>query len=150
MKLIFKVLIGSSIGVLGLSLLFFFTQQTLAGRFLVIKTGLSVSSILALIALILFTFSLVSYRKIPEEKENRIREAASDAAKYLLKKARGKLTSFSETACKTLYELSRNLEKELDVPAHLIQPIILERWGDVYVSRFRRNLKSIVLYTPKT
>jgi hypothetical protein len=65
MKLVFKILIGSSIGVLGLSLLFFFTQQTLAGRFLVIKTGLSVSSVLALIALILFTFSLGVRRKLP-------------------------------------------------------------------------------------
>jgi hypothetical protein len=149
MKIIFKILIGSCFGILGLSLLFFFTQQTLAGRFLVIKTGLSISSVLALIALILFTFSLITYKKIPEEKEERIREAAKTRGMYLSKKAKGRLSSFSQTTTQTLYELSRDLENELGVPHYLIAPIILDEWENIYVSRFQRNLKSIISYIPK-
>jgi hypothetical protein len=146
MRTIFKILIGSSLAILGLSLLFFFTQQTLAGRFLVIKTGLSVSSILAFAALILFTFSLVTYRK-NYSNEEKIREAARKAGEYLLERAKGKLSNFSERTRQKLYRLITELENELNVPYHKIRSIVEEEWENIRVERFQgRTLAEISRY----
>jgi len=146
MRTIFKILIGSSLAILGLSLLFFFAQQTLAGRFLVIKTGLSVSSILALAALILFTFSLVTYRK-DYSNEEKIREAARKAGEYLLERAKGKLSNFSERTRQELHRLITELENELNVPYHKIRSIVEEEWENIRVERFQgRTLAEISRY----
>lgn len=142
MRRIFKILLSCILGTLFLTLIFFVREPTLAGKFFILKTGLTISLLFGLTALVIFLIFLVTYvKEIPPGVERRIRVYAREAGLDLIK-SREKLKSLGGRAYMVLHELRERLSKEFKVPSYLIQPILEDEWKSI--KRGNISLKSTI------